>query len=258
MTFIQSGPRKSLKSLKSLKSQIVIPKTIPCEPKETLDSSVLPLETSTDKSVVGFQGIYQYGSDIDYHRLNSDYGWGCAYRSIQNVLKRLLDLKKITSSQFPTAIDDIRKELNLYYNDEIDEEGWLEPHDAYVYMLKKFTISGELYNLNNIDAIQRRNLKLGLKIDMSYRDIDNDTFTEILISWSKGNKIPIVVDDTIYSYVILDYDVKKNKIVIGDPHNDRRTGLKKIAKKKNNAVIYSIDFNKFLKNNKYLIYKVTD
>ena len=30
---------------------------IPCEPKETLDSSALPLETSTDKSVVGFQGI---------------------------------------------------------------------------------------------------------------------------------------------------------------------------------------------------------
>jgi len=41
-------------------TNVMFIQTIPWESKETLNSSALPLETSTDKSVIGFPGIDEY------------------------------------------------------------------------------------------------------------------------------------------------------------------------------------------------------
>ena len=54
------------------------------------------------------------------------------YKAGNFILKRLLELGKITKSEFPFKIDGIRKELNKYYIDKIKKEGWLEPHATFV------------------------------------------------------------------------------------------------------------------------------
>ena len=62
-----------------------------------------------------YHHLYQYGSDQDMDKYNKDHGWGCAYRSTQNVIDKLVNLGKIKSEQFPKKLIDMKNELNTYY-----------------------------------------------------------------------------------------------------------------------------------------------
>ena len=62
-----------------------------------------------------------------------------------------------------------------------------------------------------------------------------------------------MIDDTIYSYLIL--NIKNNEIIIGDPHNDRMTSLKRLNKNiKINVIKYSINIEEILKIKFFFLY----
>jgi len=206
--------------------------------------------------------VFKYNDNND-----NDYGWGCAYRTTQTVLysylklnNKLLDSKNnIIDSKNKNdvvekylSINEIMDILNTKgdYLNKILNYGWLEPFDSYILFQKHFKLkNNKLYfvsnnNFNTSKIQQRRwsNYELEKNQISKYKCINVKHFLNILNKHFNMNKCiyPLIIDDSIYSYNILDYN--EDKVIIGDPHIHMNTSLK--IKDNISNIIYSISINK--------------
>ena len=188
--------------------------------------------------------VYRY-MDNDYN----DYGWGCAYRSTQTVLKYIAQLA-ITDFKGPIEknLDEIRARLNLFYQKPIGEKCWLEPHDTNLYVASLTGEPGTLYLYGDVKPLHSRVLKhelQNLQKIFAYYAIEEDELMGLLNRWTRGKKIPIIIDDSICSYVLLDFDAKGEVLTIGDPHYNFPTELQKIASVSKTTTVYKVPLGKF-------------
>jgi len=154
---------------------------------------------------------YHYGdSNID------DCGWGCTYRNIQTIMSAYTYFYNSTC-KLPT----IASILEFFQKDirtPIKKTLWLEPYEAGRYLYGCYGIkSNHLIYIRNDSDI----LKI-LTTDISVY-LTNNRYTNnfnIMFSACKKhfntNKLPIIIDNGVYSYCIL--SIKDNIIKISDPH----------------------------------------
>ena len=152
------------------------------------------------------------------------------------------------------SINEIIEILNTKgnYLNIILEKGWLEPFDSYILFQKHFKfININLYfvshnNFNTSKIQQRRwsNYELEKNQLSKYKCLNVKEFLKILNTHFNINKCeyPLIIDDSIYSYNILDYNDKE--VIIGDPHIYMDTSLK--SKNNISKIIYSISNEKFI------------
>ena len=206
--------------------------------------------------------VFKYNDNKDY-----DYGWGCAYRTTQTVLYSYLKLNKKILDKKNNIIDSINNnnsvEKYLSINEIINilnakgdylniilEKGWLEPFDSYILFQKHFKLKNiKLYfvsnnNFNSSKIQQRRwsNYELEENQISKYKCLNVKNFLNILNKHFNINKCiyPLIIDDSIYSYNILNYN--GIEVIIGDPHIHMNTSLKN--KDYISNIIYPISINK--------------
>ena len=206
--------------------------------------------------------IFKYNDNYE-----NDYGWGCAYRTTQTVLysylklnnkiidnnNKIIDSNKDNKGKY-ISIKDIKNILNKegkYFNMILDK-GWLEPFDTFILFQKYFRFKNiKLYftstnNFNSLKIQQRRwgHNNFEKKQLSEYKCINVEEFLKILNTHFNINKCkyPLIIDDSIYSYNILDYNDKE--VIIGDPHIHMNTSLK--SKNNISKIIYSISNDKFI------------
>jgi hypothetical protein len=136
------------------------------------------------------------------------------------------------------------------------EMDWLEPHDVWYY-LKEAQGRREnikLYNMNNRkEPFERSYFVAGSKGEQ-YQNINERDFVEILEAWlassTGGEKIPIIVDDGISSYLVMDYLPERRELVIGDPHSGMSTTLASAAGASPDDLLYRIPLTTFFRETK--------
>tara|TARA_B110000208_G_C11798674_1_gene440831 strand:- start:5919 stop:6488 length:570 start_codon:yes stop_codon:yes gene_type:complete len=158
---------------------------------------------------------YHYGDD----KLN-DIGWGCSYRNLQTILscyKYYYD----NNFDIPTIQELLKSYKKNINNINTKRDLWLEPYDIYRYLFsfKCFNGFNCLYtvNENDINNIMKTDKSI-YKIKLNIYDDFNKLFKLIKYHF-KNCKLPIIIDDGLYSYCfVLKND---NEIYLIDPHTHK-------------------------------------
>jgi hypothetical protein len=185
-----------------------------------------------------------------------DFGWGCAWRCVQTILGTLRNII-LTDEKFDNILHNFHnlinfdnrfetlfhsygdKELllNLFQNsykletlpDYIfskefapfeTEHGWGEPFLTKL-ILHDFGISGDLFLVNRYMETSYA------PVEVFNRTINYKEFREYLLShFSQEHKLPIVIDDTLFTFCIIGACQDSNDpeilhLLIADPHIDK-------------------------------------
>jgi len=178
----------------------------------------------------------------------NDIGFGCSYRNIQTILSSYKSNYKNN-----IKIPDIREILYYFdskYQEKIDNHQtnalWIEPMQISKYLFNKFNIKFKnlLYIIKETDVNLMLKTNITDYLNNNEKNIYNLQDFDILINLMKNHfeisKLPIVIDNGIYSYCI--GEINNNKITIIDPH----------TKTKENIIKYE-DLN-YIKKNFWMIY----
>lgn len=186
--------------------------------------------------------------EIFHYKKNNfnDVGFGCSYRNIQTIISAL-KLFYFNTLIVPD-IEELLKEIKPGYKDIIATSNikslWIEPHDIYDYFYKHLGMRGNriLYCVSMFDIKKMLNERDISKYEVFLHKIRFDKVLQIFVNHFKESKLPIVIDDGVYSYLISEIYKCKKKFVLIDPHTFD----------KNSAVtVKDIDF---LKNSFWMIY----
>tara|TARA_Y100000589_G_C26994775_1_gene564151 strand:- start:129 stop:707 length:579 start_codon:yes stop_codon:yes gene_type:complete len=183
--------------------------------------------------------IYHYCID-DFN----DVGFGCSYRNIQTILSAVKKYYKNDIS-IPN-VKSILKYFNNDYEKKIKQgktqELWIEPYHISEYLKNYYKIKGQniLYLLEDqdISKILKTDIFIYLS-DSIYHKSNFNKVLEIINEHFNKNKIPIVIDNGVYSYCLT--KINENFILI-DPHTTNDDNATKI-----------ID-EVFLKNSFWMVY----
>ena len=163
---------------------------------------------------------YHYGDD----NIN-DAGWGCSYRNLQTILACY---KKYYNNNI--EIPNIKKILSFYNKDINDNKYftdiWIEPYQIYEYLTN---FNKEFSGYNCLYVKNKNDMSKILKTDISIYTNNNSTYTNfddiymLIIEHFAETKLPIVIDDGIFSYCFI--LLNDNEILLIDPHiqNDNNT-----------------------------------
>lgn len=175
----------------------------------------------------------------------NDIGFGCSYRNIQTILSSYEKNYK-NNIKIPN-IKDILHYFNINYQQKIIEgktmDLWIEPFQISEYLKINYKIKGENILYVTKDEDIRKILKTDISVYLSNTIYNTNTFDKLLDlinqHFSKS-KLPIVIDNGIYSYCIVDNNIED--LIIIDPHT---TNSKNTTKIKNKS---------FLKNSFWMFY----
>tara|TARA_B100000161_G_C33525743_1_gene403442 strand:+ start:342 stop:911 length:570 start_codon:yes stop_codon:yes gene_type:complete len=166
--------------------------------------------------------LYHYGmEDFD------DTGFGCSYRNIQTLLSAY---KKYYD--FSINIPNIRELLEYfnpdYLNKTKQKDLWIEPYHVSQYLFQNFNIDfvNTLYVTKDEDI--NKILKTDVNVYLLNKTYHKNNFTELLNLFHKHflkSKLPIIIDNGIYSYCIKNIG---DKVTLIDPHTKSSDGLLKI------------------------------
>ena len=161
----------------------------------------------------------------------NDIGFGCSYRNIQTILSCY---KKHYDNNI--RIPDVR-ELFFYFHtnyEEIIKNGfsmdlWIEPYQISQYLSDKFKINAYniLYHINDNYRQHILNTRIDVYESKTYSKHDIDIVSLLFKRHFERSRLPIVIDDGIYSYCIC--EIKNDELTISDPHktNDNEVLIKK-------------------------------
>ena len=173
----------------------------------------------------------------------NDAGWGCVYRNIQTIISYinafiiLIEIPKLS-------------EILTWFNKPFNEQGtkmWIEPHQAKSFMYNYFyeNLNKEYFQFTEILWVKDNNSIehiefTPLEIYTKSKNILLCGFERIIelidiFRVNLNNKIPILIDNGTYSYLIKSIDSNNNGTII-DPHC------------KESARIFERDLSKWLRN----------
>lgn len=165
---------------------------------------------------------YHYGDN----NIN-DNGWGCSYRNIQTLIscyKYYYD-KYIEVPCINEIVSFFDKDLKTNKLNDL----WLEPYEISIF-LKKYcnNFDGNNYlfikNDNDVSRILKTDIAIYTKGDFIINDFNN--FLLIIKKHFNKYKIPIIIDDGIYSYCFI--LLNDQEILLIDPHITNDNNVKKI------------------------------
>jgi hypothetical protein len=173
-------------------------------------------------SIVEYKYYYYCCDEID------DIGYGCTYRCIQTLLSAIKYYKD-PLQEIPTFMQIINffgKDINNY-NKKSDL--WLEPHDVYTFLKSVYGLDGiELLYLPTGRSIENI-LKTPIQVytqtqNQIYKQLELEIFKNKIENNFIKNKIPIIIDNGIYTYIVSDCKYNCNNILevtIIDPHRSQ-------------------------------------
>ena len=215
-----------------------------------------------DKSeYVSVKYMYRYHSDGE-----NDFSWGCVYRNFQTLLFQL-NIKVPTLREcLKDLISPDKAKLN--YNDLIGSKKhlWIEPHDLLKYIQSNYS-QYKLY-IQLIIYQTKRNMEKQTNLikqtkkneEVKYDKCITNTkdIRQIIYQHFKRHKLPIIIDDGEYSYILLAIYCGNNDdnyfYLIGDPHYGMLYGKRDVKKdwnklgqdsnENNNVFHYGPDYGK--------------
>ena len=151
----------------------------------------------------------------------NDIGFGCSYRNIQNIL-----------SSLSKDVPDIRDIFKTFYPDyqtiikqNKTRELWIEPYQISEYLEKYHNIKGDnlIYITQHIDVnkMLKTDIKKYIQQDSIYNQQDFKKLLQKFRMHFLKSKTPIVIDDGIFSYCLL--NITNSEITILDPHSLRKS-----------------------------------
>jgi len=167
-----------------------------------------------------------------YHYTLEDFddtGFGCSYRNIQTILSAF---KKYYQD---IEIPNIRKILEYFNKDYTNisnkKDLWIEPYHISQYLKNKFNINfnNTLYIINDNDI--NKILKTDIDVYLLNKSYNKSEFNELLTLFKNHfikSKLPIVIDNGIYSYCIGKID--DTMVTIIDPHTTSNNNVIKTKK----------------------------
>ena len=172
--------------------------------------------------------VYYYCID-DFN----DVGFGCSYRNAQTILSSYKNNYKDTIN-IP-RIQDMLQYFNSDYKEKLKESKktalWIEPYQISEYLKKNFQIQGKNILYVTQDQDIERIMKTDISIYIESKVYNHNNFSELieLISNHFANsKLPIVIDDGVYSYCMIYSHDQPDKIILIDPHTQRNDSSIKI------------------------------
>jgi len=156
----------------------------------------------------GKDGIFM-ASETDYYHYTCcgelDRGWGCSYRCCQMLLSNLKKNGKIQFDSMPTLLDiqiTLATVAKKVHNSDIGSHTWIEPPDCNDFIITRYP------------HIQNENF-----VFIPAKDNFDDLLNKIQNHFI-NIKTPIMIDDTIYSYVLTGIQRigDKTNLLRFDPH----------------------------------------
>ena len=166
--------------------------------------------------------IFNYHYNCDNIK---DIGWGCVYRNIQTMFSYL------NCFLFPIKVPSIIK-IMKFFNKPTYGNGlnmWIEPHQAKEFFKSYLLEYEKLHKLELVEILWVKNNESINQIEFTPLEVYTTSPNLIFATDKKinelldllrinlKNKIPILIDNGTYSYLIKSIDEKNNGIII-DPH----------------------------------------
>ena len=172
-----------------------------------------------------------------------DCGFGCSYRNLQTILSAYL-LNNQNKFEIPT-IQSILYYFFPDYKNMSKKKLWIEPVQVSKYLKEMYDLNtlNILYIINDTDIenMLHTDVKYYIEKNTIYNSNDFNDLLNILLLHFTNSILPVIIDDGIYSYCLLNIDINNNKILISDPHTT-----------KSNNVLKTKDI-KFLQNKFWMI-----
>ena len=161
----------------------------------------------------------------------NDIGFGCSYRNIQTILSAY---KKYYKKEIIVPnIRDIFLYFDKSYKEKINTsktmELWIEPYNIYQYLKNNYNLNGTNLIYFTRDDEVTKILKTDITVyfpDSIYGKKDFDKLLKILINHFNQSKLPIVIDNGVYSYCI--GNISNNSLLLIDPHTTKDDNTNKI------------------------------
>ena len=149
-----------------------------------------------------------------------DCGFGCSYRNIQTILSAYL-LNNENKFEIP-SIQSILYYFFPNYKNMSKKKLWIEPVQVSKYLKEMYDLNtlNILYIINDADIENMLNTDVKYYIEKNtiYNSNDFNDLLNILLLHFKNSILPVIIDDGIYSYCLLNIDINNNTINIADPH----------------------------------------
>ena len=171
--------------------------------------------------------VYHYCMD-DFN----DVGFGCSYRNTQTILSAVKKYYK-QDTRIPNV-----KEIFTYFNKDYQQkiikgktnDLWIEPYQIYQYLKNIYKIKGRnlIYFIRDDDVTKI--LKTDITVyfpDSIFSKKDFYELLQILQNHFKKSKLPIVIDNGVYSYCIAEI-ISNHSILLLDPHTTQSDNTNQI------------------------------
>lgn len=206
-----------------------------------------------------YKPVYTYGPIAGSSA--TDDGWGCTYRDIQTIFSRLSGGQSISIPEILTALNSRGTTVDEYtkISRPFRQGDWLEPQDVQFLLSNKFggmktflpqykTLNLGLYTWGNRKTPFQRSYfsSTAPQKGAQFKSINDSELRQLFNSWDK--QIPILVDDGISAYVVLDYNPTTSNVVIGDPHVNHQTSLK--GSRPLSTTVYEMSLQEFMDINR--------
>ena len=149
-----------------------------------------------------------------------DCGFGCSYRNLQTILSAYL-LNNENKFEIPT-IQNILYYFFPNYKNMSKKNLWIEPVQVSKYLKEMYDLNtlNILYIINDTDIenMIHTNIKYYIEKNTIYNSNNFTDLLNILLLHFKNSILPVIIDDGIYSYCLLNIDINNNTINIADPH----------------------------------------
>lgn len=163
----------------------------------------------------------------------NDVGFGCSYRNTQTILS---SYKKNYKNNI--EIPNIRDILN-YFNSDYKEkitigkvtDLWIEPFHVSEYLEKHYQIKGQNVLYVTKDEDISKILKTDISIYLSNTIYNKNTFSELIELINQHfnkSKLPIIIDNGVYSYCLTKFNDSSNEFILLDPHTTTNKDTTKI------------------------------
>ena len=139
---------------------------------------------------------------IYHYRIDGfdDCGFGCSYRNIQTILSAYSLQRNIEIPKIEELLEYFNKDYKNMYNKQL----WIEPLDIAKYLEDKHNIktTNMLYVVSDKDGdnMLRSDIKYYINNGLIYNCNRFNELKNLLKLKLETTKIPIVIDDGIYSY----------------------------------------------------------
>ena len=151
-----------------------------------------------------------------------DCGFGCSYRNLQTILSAYLSNNK-NKFEIP-SIQSILYYFFPDYKNMRKKNLWIEPVQVSEYLKEIYDLNtlNILYIINesDINNMLHTDIEYYIESNTIYNSDEFNDLLNILLIHFKNSNLPVIIDDGIYSYCLLNIDINNNKITISDPYNE--------------------------------------